>query len=76
MESLSASPQRSLKFMVMLLVSAAADFSFSLGRRGAQSSGRSREKASIIAHPPPKDNQTGVKETIHVNHVVWHQVNE
>lgn len=61
--------------MVVLVVSAAAVISLSLGRRGAQSPGSSQEKAWIIASPPhPKDNQTGLKETIHVNHRVWHLV--
>lgn len=38
--------------MVVLVVSAAAVISLSLGRRGAQSPGRSQEKAWIIASPP------------------------
>lgn len=55
--------------MVVLVVSAAAVISLSLGKRGAQSPGRSQEKAWIIASPRhPKDNQTGLKDNSRRSH--------
>lgn len=59
MENLSASPQKRLKFMVMLVVSAAVVFSFNPGWRSAQSPVQSQEEVWISG--PSKDNQIGLK---------------
>lgn len=65
--SLSASHQRSLKFMVMLVVSAAV-LSFNPGLE--KYSELCRKSGEGLDYWPPKINLAGLKETIHVQHII------